>query len=188
MANPLLDRATPQGLARVSQVIDCKVELKQFARLSAAVAAELAGLADAQKPAAWQQAPVGIRLRFGYADAEGRVPTVVGDARTTVAAVCQRCLEVFELSLATELAYLLAEPDAAVPELSGYEVWELGEASFRPADLVDEALLMAWPLAAAHALPADCGPLADKLGAEASEMVRPFADLRARLEGSDRNK
>ncbi|MDH4107478.1 MAG: YceD family protein [Gammaproteobacteria bacterium] len=185
MTNPLFERAAPQGLARAGQVIECKEELRHFARLTAAVEADLAGVPEAQRPAAWRQAMVSIRLRFGFADAAGQVPALVGELGATVTAVCQRCLECFELPLAAELGHVLAAPDEPAAEPAGYDTWELGEPAFRPVDLVDEALLMAWPLAAAHASVADCGPLAQKLATDAPETVRPFAGLKAQLERSD---
>jgi len=186
MTNPLFDRATPLGLARAGQVIECTAKLNDFVRLAAAVEADLAGLADRDRPAAWRQVPVGIRLRFGFADAADRVPVVVGQASTAVAAVCQRCLECFELPLVADFSYVLQAPDESLPELSGYDAWELGEPAVRPVDLVDEALLMAWPLAAAHASLAECGPLARRLATDTEEKVRPFADLKAKLERANR--
>jgi uncharacterized metal-binding protein YceD (DUF177 family) len=186
MTNPLFDRATPLGLARAGQVIECTAKLQDFVRLVAAVEAELAGIADPDRPAAWRQVPVSIRLRFGFADAADRVPVVVGEASTAVAAVCQRCLECFELPLEADFSYVLQALDESAPELTGYEAWELGESAVRPADLVDEALLMAWPLAAAHASPTECGPLARRLATETEDKVHPFADLKAKLERANK--
>jgi uncharacterized metal-binding protein YceD (DUF177 family) len=58
----------------------------------------------------------------------------------------------------------------------------------RPADIVDEVLIMAMPLAPVHADRRDCGPLAERLApdrAAAGDTARPFADLRARLRQED---
>lgn len=182
MTNPLFDRATPVGLARAGQVIECKEKLQSFVRLAGAVEAELAGLTGQDRPTAWRQVPVSIRLRFGFADAADRVPVVVGDASTAVTAVCQRCLECFELPLVADFSYVLQAPDESAPEVTGYDAWELGEPAIRPVDLVDEALLMAWPLATAHASSTECGPLAQRLATETEDKVHPFADLKAKLE------
>lgn len=186
MTNPLFDRATPLGLARAGQVIECTAELQRLVRLAAAVEAELAGLAGPDRPTAWRQVPVSIRLRFGFADAADRVPVVVGAASAAVAAVCQRCLECFELPLVADFGYVLQAPDESAPELTGYDAWELGELVVRPVDLVDEALLMAWPLAAAHRSSTECGPLARRLAIETEDKVHPFADLKAKLERANK--
>ncbi len=194
MANPLLDRWSPQELAGRGQVIEKEEELQLFPRMTEVVALDLTRVPEAQRPAQWRRAPVAIRLVFGWADSRRQWPQLTGSVSAQVAAVCQRCLEPFTLTLTQELRFLLAWPDSPVVESPGFETWELDEAVVRPVDIVDEALIMALPLSARHADPAECGTLAKLLaGDSASGMgdsngdnkVRPFADLRSRMQQDD---
>ena len=186
MANPLLDRHIPAELADSLQVIEFKGVLKEFPRLSDIVESDLGSAAT---HAQWRDGPVTIKLRFGWADPHRSYPLVEGEASVSITAVCQRCLEVFEADLTVTLELLLVLPEVDQPsdELAGVsEVWELGEATFRPIDLVEEALIMAMPLAPTH--PADTG--CSVVGAPESastevNKVRPFADLKAQMAGKD---
>lgn len=102
--------------------------------------------------------------------------------------MCQRCLEPLTLLLAQELKLLLTSPDGSPATGGEFEPWEIDEAVIRPADIVDEVLIMAMPLAAMHADRRDCGPLAGLLATDppaAGDTARPFADLRARLRQKD---
>ena len=138
-------------------------------------------------PRRWRQSPVAFRLAFGWADGRQRVPALTGRVTAELPAVCQRCLELLVLSLTQELKLLLTGPDGpatAVDMGDGFEAWEVDEPVIRPADIVDEVLIMAMPLAAMHADRRACGPLAGKLAHDrgaAGDTVRPFADLRSRM-------
>lgn len=184
MVNPLLERAPPQAFAERGQIIEKQEKLELFPRLSEVVGDDLGRLAAA--PAAWRQSPVAIRLAFGWADTEHALPVLEGRATAEVPAVCQRCLESFELALEADLRLLFTGPGRSVDESLDYEVWELDEPSLRPLDVVDEALVMAMPLAAMHESEEDCGPLAEQAKVEREEaQVRPFANLRSQMRDRD---
>ncbi|HEX2139959.1 MAG TPA: YceD family protein [Woeseiaceae bacterium] len=187
MVNPLLERAPPKVFAERGQIIEKKEKLELFPRLSEVVGGDLRRLAGESMPAAWRQSPVAIRLAFGWADTAHDIPVLEGQAAVDVPAVCQRCLEAFELVLETDLRLLFSGPGRSVDESLDYEVWELEEPLLRPLDVIDEALVMAMPLAAMHVSEEDCGPLAGKAKVEEEAQVRPFADLRAQMQTRDRD-
>ncbi len=184
MVNPLLERAPPKAFAERGQIIEKQEKLELFPRLSEVVGNDLRRLDAA--PAAWRQSPVAIRLAFGWADTEQGLPVLEGRVMAEVPAVCQRCLESFDLKLETGLRLLFSGPGRSVDESLEYEVWELEEPLLRPLDVVDEALVMAMPLVAMHESEDDCGPLAEQAKADRQEaQVRPFANLRSQMR--DRN-
>ena len=184
MANPLLERAPPKAFAERGQIIEKQEKLELFPRLSEVVGDDLRRLDAARGE--WRQSPVAIRLAFGWADTERDLPVLEGHAAAEVPAVCQRCLEPFRLTLEAGLRLLFSGPGRSVDPSLDYEVWELDEPLLRPLDVVDEALVMAMPLAAMHESEADCGPLAEQARTEKDEaQVRPFADLRSKLRGSE---
>jgi len=79
----------------------------------------------------------------------------------SVELVCQRCLEPFRHELAETENVVLADSDslpATVPE--GSEPFELEGGRFRPAQLIEDELIVAMPLAPKHARIEDCGSLA----------------------------
>ena len=190
MANPLLDRWSPRELAERGQVIEKEEYLELFPRMTDVVALDLTRVPEAYRPAQWRQEPVAIRLAFGWADSRRQLPQLTGSVSVQVAAVCQRCLEPFALTLTQELRFLLAEPGSPVVESSGFETWELDEAMVRPLDIVDEVLVMALPLSARHADRAECGSLATLLAGDSDtgngdDKARPFADLRSLMRQDD---
>jgi uncharacterized protein len=188
MGNPLLDRASPRDLAERGQVVEKEEELELFPRLTEAVAADLETLSADRLPRQWRQSPVAFRLAFGWADHRQRVPALRGSVTAKLPAVCQRCLEPLTLSLAQELKLLLTSPEGPRATGDEFEIWEIDGPVIRPADIVDEVLIMAMPLAPVHADRRDCGPLAERLApdrAAAGDTARPFADLRARLRQED---
>ena len=146
--------------------------------------ADLETLAAADRPTHWREAPVTVSLRFGFADMAGTVPAVIGTVSVTLDVVCQRCLEPFQLPLELRLQHVLLPAGEPAPGVDDHEVWELTGDEFRPQELVEEALIMALPLSAAHAEATLCGPLAQFVADERRsrrETVRPFADLREKL-------
>ncbi len=188
MAHALRDRNTPAILAKSRQVIDFEGSLADFERLSGIVEQDLASLDAADRPAGWRAAPLEARLSFEFADVQEHLPAVNGFARARIQAVCQRCLEPCEIDLEAGIRYLLLPADKATVATEDYEVWELEAASFRPADLVEEALIMAMPISASHADRAACGPIAGQLetGEEnGAETTRPFADLKRLMNETD---
>jgi len=94
-----------------------------------------------------------------------------------------------ELRLDEELKLLLVVPgeSAGIPGAADeYETWELDEATVRPLDILEEALIMAMPLSALHAPGEGCDAPADTEPAiSEGETNRPFAGLRSRISGRD---
>ena len=159
MGNPLRDRRPAAEWASVGQVIDIADKLSGFEQLAAIVEADLSALEADRMPTGWRDSDVSGRLEFGFADTERRLPAVDCRARVTVDAVCQRCLEGFRLPLTVEARLLLLQLDEAVEGYDEYEVWELEEDTLRPADIVEELLIIALPFSAMHAESAACKAL-----------------------------
>ncbi len=187
MGNPLRDRRAPSELAASGQIIEFQCKIRELPRLAAIVEADLGILDNDAVPPRWADAVASGRLEFGYADAQGglqphgRWPALRGSVTATIDAVCQRCLEPMRLPLAAELRLLFASAPADNEE---YELWELDEDTLLPLDLVEEALLMALPLAARHEDDADCREPA-AADEEPGEMTRPFANLKAQMGQDD---
>ena len=181
MGNRLTDRARPEQLAANGQVLETKGKLSDFERLSEVVKADLASLTSSNRPKKWRHAPIDIRLAFGWADARRQIPALEGQVSARIDAVCQRCLEPFELSLNAQLKLLLPMPGGEATAFEEYEIWETAEDTVRPLDIVDEALIMAMPLSPSHVDAGMCGPLAKKTLSEDSGTIRPFADLKSRM-------
>ncbi|MDX1404311.1 MAG: YceD family protein [Woeseiaceae bacterium] len=182
MSNPLRDLARPEELAERCQAFDCKGKISDFPRLVEIVEADLAAHAGNDPPRAWRRAPVAIRLGFGWADSRRDVPALEAEISTEIAAVCQRCLETFSLPLSSTLRVLLLKSAMSASPTGEFDIWELEDEVFRPADIVEEALIMALPLSAKHQSRAQCGPLADTVSDENRETVRPFVNLRSLMD------
>jgi uncharacterized metal-binding protein YceD (DUF177 family) len=185
MANPLLDHALPQELAERSQAFEFKGEIKDFRRLVQIIEADLESVSERLRLREWQTAPVDIRLGFTWADARQEIPALEGEISTEIAAVCQRCLEPFDLPLRTTLKMLLLKSADTTTEQGEFEIWEFEGGAIRPLDIVEEALIMALPLSVMHQSRDECGPLAESMTDEKIETVRPFEDLRARMNKTD---
>lgn len=184
MTRLLQDSVLPRKLAERRQVIDCKVQIKNFGRLAEIIRSDLAVLPAGERPAKWPQATVTIRLGFDFGNLGKSVPLLDGEVSTTLEVVCQRCLEACSLPLKTTLRYLLMPLDADAIVYEDYEIWELVEKTVRPIEIVEEALIMAMPFPALHRSTDDCGPLAQELLPAATEMALPFAGLKAQLDES----
>ena len=183
MGRPLTDRVALTELADREQVIESKGVVEQLPRLAAALEAELKSLpADVARPS-WRRYPVTITLRFGWADGRRRYAALDGRAAARIAAVCQRCLEPFDQTLHTDLKLVLLKPGDEAAEVPGFEAWELDDPVLRPIDIVDEALVMAMPLAAMHET--DCRPMFGSTPRDPGTTTRPFADLRSRMRDAD---
>lgn len=183
MNDPLRDRRSVADLASRGQVIEISSVIGDFSRLSDVVAADLERLAAADVPLDWRNRPVTGRLEFGAIAGDGRAAKLVGEISATLVSVCQRCLAPFEWELATAVRLLLVEAGEGVASHDGLELWELDSGEARPLDIVDEALVMAMPLAVRHAELDDCvelesGKRPDPAPAESGErMTTPFAGL-----------
>jgi len=181
MACPMRQAAPLKDLADCSQIIEIEDKVENFERLTEVLANDLSQLPAAERPQQWRQNPVDIRLRFGWADEYPGVPAVEGTIESMVAMVCQRCLAAFDLPLSVDLKLLLAEAGKAPADCEGYEAWEFEETDVSPAEIVEEALVMALPLAATHDEATDCGSALVDEQAEENKTARPFADLKSLL-------
>lgn len=182
MGSPLTEHALPEMLADRGQIFEIKEEILNFPRLAGIVEGELSHFPETALAAKWRQFPVRIKLRFGWADSRRERVTLTGDVASQLAAVCQRCLEPFEFGVQADLQLLLAKPGDQVPAASGYEIWELDNDWLRPADIVEEALIMAMPLAARHEDGKICRPIDAEAPPDGNDKVRPFADLRSQMQ------
>ncbi len=181
MGNPLRDRRTPQEFAASRQIIDFECKIGDFERLAGIVETDLSTLDADRIPAGWRDRKISGRLSFGFADAQQGLPQLEGSVTATVDAVCQRCLEPFELELSADLKLLFAGDETQAADESGFEVWELDEETLRPLDIVDEALVMAVPLAVLHEDDETCkGP--EDVVEESRDTIRPFAALKSQME------
>jgi uncharacterized metal-binding protein YceD (DUF177 family) len=193
MGNPLRDSRTAADLASVGQVIEIANKIGSFESLAGIVEADLAALDPDKVPSGWRENVVLGELQFGYADADGCVPAVSGSATAAVSAVCQRCLEPFQLQLNIEPKLLLLTTDEAAVGHAEFEVWELEAEIFRPQDIVEELLIMALPFSATHDNVADCKALSPtvtegKMDDDSSEeLLRPFAALRAQMQQNEKD-
>lgn len=181
MANPLFARILPKEAAALGQLIECKGEVGEFERLVEIVEADIAALSAELQPQNWRAASVDIRLEFAWADGLEGIPAIYGRAAAQLPAVCQRCLQVFDLSLDTAVSMLLVTP-AESADVDRFELWELADETCRVLDIVAEALVMAMPLAPTHEPGESCAGMTIEKTDSGPETVRPFADLRSQLE------
>ena len=63
-----------------------------------------------------------------------------------------------------------------------YDTWESGDTPIRLLDVVEEAVVMALPLAPVHNSIDDCGALAGRVSEHERDTIRPFAGLRVQLD------
>jgi len=181
MGNPLRVRRPIAELAAKGQVIEIAEKLGDFERLAGIVEADLATLDPDKIPRDWRDSAVSGRLEFGFADARQQVPSLVGDVAVTVDAVCQRCLEPFRLPLAIELRLLPTTTEQGVSAGAEFELWELDDDRVCPAEIVEEALIMAMPLSAMHDTAEACREF-EPAGGEVERTARPFAALKDRMD------
>jgi len=185
MGDPLRDRCLPRDLAANQQVFEFSKKIGAFSRLAELVEGDLSALEAGDTLLNWREFLVTGSLGFSFADATEAAVALDMSIKATVPAVCQRCLQGFEMPLATALQLLLGEPGKDIAERDDYEFWELSEKEFSPLELVEEALIMALPLAAIHENRNDCVTLDSTQGDEDRadrEMTTPFAALRAQMD------
>ena len=180
MGNPLLDRRTPTEWLAKMQVIEVSEKISFFERLHSALEDELSALETADYPADWDDAVVSGRLEFSHSSSrDGGVMLNIA-ATTDATMVCQRSLVAFTQTLNTELCVELLGPHEQVP--AELETWELEEITFRPVDIVDEALVMDMPLSPMQAISECPAEEADDQPQDREDTVKPFADLRAQMD------
>ncbi len=190
MGNLLRDRCTATELASVRQVIEFADKISSFEGLATIVEADLAALDPEKSPSGWRECAVTGQLQFGFADAKGRVPMVTGSATADVGAVCQRCLEPFQLTIDVEPKLLLLDAQQDADGYADFEVWELDERTIRPQDIVEELLIMALPFSAMHDNMAECKAFlsADPSDNESvQKLVKPFAALRSQMTQNEKD-
>ena len=183
MNDPLRDRRRLSDLATNGQVIEIAGVVGDFDRLADVVSADLDALDAAETPADWRKLPVTGKLQFDAVQGDGRAARLSGELDATLVSVCQRCLKSFEWTLATPISLVLVEAGATGGSYDGAEVWELDGSDARPAEIVDEALVMAMPLSVRHEELGDCvdlrsGEVPELASAETgARMTTPFAGL-----------
>ena len=182
MASPLTQAATPAELADRIQVVEIKESFESFPRLVEIVERDISGLSVIGDAAKWRRFPVEIKLRFGWAG-QGQA-FVKGEVRTRMLARCQRCLEPFGYELGSTLNWLLVPPGDEPVDTTGFEPWELEGDRLKPADLVEESLIMAIPMAAMHADRQDCRLTVPDEPVQSANTVRPFATLKSQMQES----
>ena len=138
------------------------------------------------------EGPVRVAVRFG---SERGVAIAQVGVTAVLLPLCQRCLAVMRLAIASEsrVAIVASEADAtALPE--ELESFLAPEGEGRIAALAAEELLLSLPIVARHAGGERCEPAAASIAqqalqapAAAGETQRPFADLRALL-GRDKSQ
>ncbi len=180
----MLEREPPEVLANRRQVIESTNKISDFSRLSEIIMADLRNLPDEKMPQQWRQVPVDITLRFGWIEARPGIPAVEGAVATRVPAVCQRCLGPVELPLDVVLRLLLPQAGMSSAEYEDFEVWECDEHDVRPADIVEEALIMALPFSALHR-PDDCSAMPEPGQVGEIRKIRPFEDLKSLMAQAD---
>lgn len=184
MDNLLRDRHTPAELAASGQAIEIAAKLGDLEQLTEIVRKDLETLNADKLPLDWRESPVVGQLSFGFAAAQDGLPMVEGQVGVTVPATCQRCLGVVELPLEVELRLLLGGDAANAADDEYFDIWELDEDTLRPLDLLEEALIMAIPLAPMHVDDAVCKQPA-AIAEKVTETTRPFAMLKSQMEQED---
>lgn len=183
MGNPLFDRKSVSDFGAAGLVIDFKENVDSFERLAAAVEEDLSALDAGQMPKNWRNALVSGHVEFGYSAEQPQAVTLSGNVEASVDAVCQRCLEPFAVTLATDIHYLLQPSGETVQGQEGFDTWEIDEPTLSAADIVDEVLVMTLPLSARHD-PENCTAV-DTDTVPAEETTRPFANLREQMTRDD---
>ena len=165
LASPA-DRADPWRLAAQGRTLTGRMALGGLPRLA---------------PSLVDSGDVEYRLAF-HLDSDHRA-VVSGQVAAKLLVQCQRCLEPLAIAVDSrfELAFVRGLDEAArLPET--YEPAVAEDGWVRPADLVEDELLLALPPVPVHADPACAGqPAAAPPGAEADgkNLTNPFAVLAA---------
>ena len=175
MSRPRAEEVDTSLLATQGAALERRFPLSDFERLRGLLA-ESEG--DAQRT---------VSARFAFSSEDGRAVALV-EIDALLPVVCQRCLRTVEWPVAarSRLAFVDAA-DAGATETDDRDNFATRAGHVALHAIVEEELLLALPLVARHADPADCGALAPgKLApgvpAAAGEAQRPFAGLRELLD------
>ena len=118
-----------------------------------------------------------IDLQFGRDD-ENRA-CVTGRITATTEVICQRCMQPMPLALTADVSLGIVADEAEglrLPER--YEPLVAGEGSVMLAELVEQELLLVWPMTPRHAI-GTCRPDAQSDGEKPAKRPNPFAVLEA---------
>lgn len=184
MGNPLHVRRTPLELAENSQLFEISGKISDFKRLLSIAGSALAAVDPEDMPQNWRNRPLRGELRFGFVDAQARIPALTGHLAAEIDAVCQRCLAPFVLPLESELRLVFGSGQSLEHAGETYESWELDDDRLEVAALVEEALIMTMPFVTMHADAADCVDV--PVASDAQEnMTLPFANLKSQMQQED---
>jgi uncharacterized protein len=115
-----------------------------------------------------------LRARFAFAPlAAGRVGATVA-VQATPLLLCQRCVQGFEYSVASESEIEFAASEAEAPVDSPREIYLMDEGTVSLRELAEEELLLALPIVATCSTPENCGRVPPLSG---ERTTRPFAVL-----------
>ena len=180
MVNLLADRFQPMELASRCQVIEFKVTVGDCGRITEIVEKELAGMERKDRPIDWKAGPVEGKLEFSLLSGKNKLPAMQGHVFAKISTVCQRCLESFEMALKIPIKVVFTNSEAAgkQDELLGYDIWELGVTENSLLDIIEESIVMGFPLAPSHDS-TECYSLVEP--EVLANMTRPFLDLRSAM-------
>lgn len=123
----------------------------------------------------------GVTVNLALDGSDSRHPVLTGTAETKLALVCQRCLTEMDYVLKTNINAAFVRDDSAAAN-DAADVWVVEESGILLQAVIEEALLMALPLAPKHA-DTDCAVNSASLDEnDASPKRLPFAGLREMLE------
>jgi uncharacterized protein len=157
MASGSPDRVECARLAQDAAVLDRVYSLSQMDRLQ-----DL--LSDTRGS---------LRAKFSFATlAAGRVGATVA-VQATPLLLCQRCMQGFEYSIASESEIEFAASEAEAPVDSPREIYLMDAGTVSLRELAEEELLLALPIVAACSTPESCG----RTPPPGERTTRPFAVL-----------
>ncbi|MCF7976939.1 MAG: YceD family protein [Chromatiaceae bacterium] len=162
------DLLDPKKAVAQRAVFEGEFALRRLPRLS-----QLLWRAEGEVPVEAVADPSGglVRYRFEFgSDPDGRA-TVIGAVEANLPLRCQRCFECYDLAVNTEVSLALAtgldEANALPPQ---YEPLMIEDRLMRPADLVEDELILAVPAIPRHP-EGECEPPRVR-AADASARVR----------------
>jgi uncharacterized protein len=157
MASGLSDRVDCARLAAAATVLERDYPLSELTRLQ-----DL--LADSRGS---------VKARFVFAAlGEGRAGASV-TVRAAPHLVCQRCLQGFAFTVASDSDIEFVSSEAKAPTATDREIYLMDEGSVSLRELAEEELLLALPVVAACSTPESCG----RAPTLEAERHRPFAVL-----------
>jgi uncharacterized protein len=135
-------------LAARSRSLEGKIPLGQMPRLRDLLLSHAGSVAAGLRPLQRQEGFVTAELSY----------------RVGLELTCQRCLEPLQIDLENSVRVAIVASLAVEPYLpAGFEPVVLEEDRLRPADLLEDELILALPLAPKHAEAQDCVPLQDMM-------------------------